>query len=464
MLYALSVLAGLIIGASTAWLIASTKAIKNMTSKVDDANRRANLAEVGSSNMKGTVDELRKQITKAAEDFEVLRLKMEAEHGAKIKAETQLSETILRLTEEKKLLDEAKTKLLDAFKATAGDTLNDSTNNFLKLANETFNKILNDAKGDLNVRQEALQGLVKPLSESLRQFDEHVRAIEKSRQDGYSSLTEQLKSVSETQQQLRVETSNLVSALRRPEVRGRWGELTLRRVVELAGMSKHCDFCEQVSVDTEDGRKRPDMVVNLPFDRQVVVDSKAPMDAYIDAIKANTEEERKSAMERHASQVRSHMDKLSSKGYWDQFTKAPEFVVMFVAGESFFGAAVEVDTALMEDALQKHVVMATPATLIALLRAVAYGWHQQEITQNAQAISELGKQLFERMSILSEHITDIGNALKKANESYNKSVSSLETRVLASARKFKDLGITAGKDKDILTPETIQISPRLPAE
>ena len=206
------------------------------------------------------------------------------------------------------------------------------------------------------------------------------------------------------------------------------------------------------------------MVVNLPFDRQVVVDSKAPMDAYIDAIKANTEEERKSAMERHASQVRSHMDKLSSKGYWDQFTKAPEFVVMFVAGESFFGAAVEVDTALMEDALQKHVVMATPATLIALLRAVAYGWHQQEITQNAQAISELGKQLFERMSILSEHITDIGNALKKANESYNKSVSSLETRVLASARKFKDLGITAGKDKDILTPETIQISPRLPAE
>jgi DNA recombination protein RmuC len=461
MLYAISALLGIVVGAIVAWVIASIRANKNATAKLEEANRRVSVAENDSSNLRGKNEELSKQIVKAAEDFEALRLKMETEHGAKVKAENQLFETLLRLDEERKMLEEARTKLVDAFKAIGGDTLNDSTTTFLKLAKETFEKVVTDAKGDLGTRQEAIQGLVKPLSESLKQFNEHVQAIEKSRQEGYAGLREQLKGVSETQQKLKAETGNLVTALRRPEIRGRWGELTLRRTVEAAGMSPHCDFCEQVSVDTEEGRQRPDMIVNLPSDRQIIVDSKAPIDAYIEATLAGSEEQRRSAMERHAAQVRGHIDKLSSKVYWEQFAKSPEFVVMFIAGESFFSAALEIDNGLMEAALQKHVVMATPATLIALLHAVAYSWRQEKIAENAQAISDLGKDLFERISNLTGHLVAMGNGLEKATEAYNKSVGSLETRVLASARRFKELGIASGKDIPVV--ETIQTVPRLPA-
>jgi DNA recombination protein RmuC len=213
-------------------------------------------------------------------------------------------------------------------------------------------------------------------------------------------------------------------------------------------------------VDTEEGRQRPDMIVNLPDDRQIVVDSKAPLDAYIDVTQANSEETRKTSMSRHAKQVRDHMEKLASKSYWNQFIKAPEFVVMFVAGESFFGAAVEVDSTLMEDALQKRVVIATPATLIALLRAIAYGWRQEQITENAQEISELGKQLFERMTIFVDHVVNIGKGIEKATESYNKAVGSLESRVLISARRFNELGVAPGKEIPVI--DTIQVMPRSP--
>ena len=458
MMYFLSVIGGVITGVITAWLVIKARVMKEFNSRLDDANQRARLAETTAANMSGTIEEIRRQLSAAEENAKTLITKYETEQGARIKAETQLSESSLRLEAEMKTIDEARTGLIDAFKAIAGDTLNNSTTAFLQLANEAFGKVMIEARGDLGARQAAINGLVNPLSESLRQFQEHIRAIEKSRLEGYASLSEQLKSASETQQQLKAETANLVTALRRPEVRGRWGELTLRRVVELAGMSQHCDFCEQVSVDTEEGRRRPDMIVNLPLDRQVVVDSKAPLDAYLDATNATTEDQRRSAMCRHAAQVRGHMDNLASKSYWDQFSKAPEFVIMFIAGESFFGAAVEVDSGLMEAALQKRVVIATPATLIALLRAVAYGWRQEQIAENAQAISELGKQLFERMSNLSDYLTSIGKGLEKATEAYNKSVASLETRVLSSARRFKDLGIAS--EKEIPIVDTIQISPR----
>jgi len=445
MMYGISVIAGLLVGGCVAWLIAV---------------HRASTAENNASVARGKSEELQKQIDQSTNDFIAFRIELKSEQAAKVKAETQLADTILRLEDEKKILEDAKTKLLDAFKAVASDTLNSSTTSFMTLAKETFDKVLTEAKGDLGVRHEAIQGLVKPLSESLKQFDEHVRTIEKSRQEAYAGLSEQLKGVSETQQMLRTETSNLVTALRRPEVRGRWGELTLKRVVELAGMSPHCDFCEQVSVDTEEGRQRPDMIVNLPDDRQIVVDSKAPLDAYIDVTQANSEETRKSSMSRHAKQVRDHMEKLASKSYWSQFSKAPEFVVMFVAGESFFGAAVEIDSNLMEDALQKHVVIATPATLIALLRAVAYGWRQEQISENAQEISELGKQLFERMTTFVDHVVNIGKGIEKATDSYNKAVGSLESRVLISARRFNELGVTPGKDIPVVEP--IQIMPRSP--
>jgi len=288
--------------------------------------------------MEATVTELRAQGQKASEDSAKLRDQLASESSARVKAETRLAETVQRLEEEKNLLDEAKAKLTDTFKALAGDTLNNGTEAFLKLAKETLDKVLADARGDVGKRQEAIQGMVKPLSESITNFEEHVRTIEKNRQEAYSGLTEHLKLLSTGQQQLQKETANLVTALRKPQVRGRWGEMTLRRVAELAGMSDHCDFAEQVTSSAEEARLRPDLIVRLPAEREIVVDAKVSLEAYLDATGADSEETRKEAMTRHATQVRTHMNALADKPYWTQFTKAPEFVVMFIPGESFFGA------------------------------------------------------------------------------------------------------------------------------
>ncbi len=462
MTIALYVLGSLIVAGVVAWLLSANRTRSKYEQTLQETRDRASSAEGKVSALEGTVAELRTQSEqrsqKAAEDFDKLRADLSTEKEARVKAETQAKETVNRLEEEKKLLADAKEKLTDAFKSLAGDTLDNTTSSFLKLAKETFEKVLTQAKGDLGQRQEAIQGLVKPLSESLKQFEAHVREMEKNREGAYSGIKEHLENVVSVQQQLQKETGNLVSALRTPQVRGRWGEMTLRRVVELAGMSEHSDFTEQVSVQSDTGRLVPDMIVHLPAGREIVVDAKVSLDAYLKATSAESEDERKEFFATHAKQIRTHMKSLGGKAYWNQFENTPEIVVMFIPGESFLAAAAHYDHSLIEDGMEMRVVLATPTTLIAVLRAVAFGWRQEQIAKNAQIVSDLGKQLYERMRVLAGHIGQVGNGLEKANSAYSKAVSSMESRVLPAARRFKDLGVATGDDIPILEP--IETTPR----
>ncbi|HMK49419.1 MAG TPA: DNA recombination protein RmuC [Thermodesulfovibrionales bacterium] len=391
-------------------------------------------------------DELRQQNRKYEDDVSRLRTDLDKERQTRIEALTRLDSAQRGFEEQKALIEAMKTEMTDTFNALSSAALKSSSEDFLRLASQHLGKVVADTRGRLGEHQAALDGMIKPLHETLRRYEEQIRAIEENRHKAYGSLEEQLRSLAATHENLQRETGNLVSALRKPQVRGRWGEMQLRRVAELSGMSVHCDFTEQQSVDTEKGKARPDMIVHLPMEREIVVDSKVSLEAYLDAASASTEEERRTKMARHAQQVRAHMNKLSSKEYWGQFRQSPEFVVMFIPGESFLSAALEMDTSLIEDGIQKKVIVATPTTFIALLSAIAYGWRQEQITRNAQEISELGRQFYERMQVLMQHFEGIGSGLEKAIGAYNRTVASLETRVLPSVRRLKELGVTGAQE------------------
>lgn len=364
-----------------------------------------------------------------------------------------------RLTEEKlAATDEVRRQLSDSFSALSQQALKHNSEEFLRLAQENLKQFQTHAQGELSQREKAIETLVKPIREALEKTEGQIRELEKERKEAYGSLNRHLEHMARTQQNLQDETRNLVNALRRPQVRGRWGEMTLKRLAELAGMIEYCDFFEQEHLRTEDGALRPDMVVRMPDGREIIVDVKTPLDAYLNAIEATDDETRKRAMAQHARNVQQRVAELASKGYWSQFKSAPDFVVLFIPGEQFLSAALEIDRDLLEQALRQKVILATPTSFVALLRAVAFGWRQSQLAENAERIREVGEDLYARLLSFGDHLGKLGRGLESSVKAYNSAVGSYDARVLPGARKFRELGISARKEAKAL--EQVETAPR----
>jgi DNA recombination protein RmuC len=430
-------LAALVAGAVVAWLAARVQASLL-------AQRKA---------------ELEREVEMARAQVGQLQQEASAAREARAALEATLASERKSTEEKLALLDAASEEMKAQFAALAWDALRSNNASFLQLAKSELESQQKQALGELEKREKAVETLVKPISESLQQVDDHVRELEKARAEAYGGLKSQVDSLLETQKALQTETGNLVKALREPQARGRWGELQLRRCLELAGMLGYCDFEEQVTVTGEDGRRRPDVVVKLPGGKNIVVDAKVPLVAYLAALEAPDDTTRNARLLDHARQVRQHVDNLSAKSYWSQFQPTPDFVVLFLPGEVFFRAAMDADPELIEYAVARKVMVTSPITLISLLRAVAYGWNQQNLAESARKISEAGKVLYERLCVMTTHIDSLGKKLDGTVKSYNEMLSSMEKRVFPAGRRIADLdrSLPAANLPD---PEQIERTPR----
>ncbi|CAA6692271.1 MULTISPECIES: DNA recombination protein RmuC [unclassified Lentimonas] len=376
----------------------------------------------------------------AQDELQALRAECSSVREALARTEAQYDAELKAAAEKLALLEEAKANLQDSFKALSSEALSKNNESFLNLAKTTLEKYQEGAKSDLAKRQEAINKTVEPVGEALKVFNERVAKIEQRRTETDASLQQQLKHLAESQVQLSRTTGSLVQALRAPQVRGQWGEMQLRRTVEMAGMINYCDFEEQASVETDEGqRQRPDMLIRLPNERVVVVDSKVPLAAYLDALQSEDPDHQKERMVAHARHIREHIKGLSAKSYWTQFDNAPEFVVLFIPNETIFSAALEQDPQLIELGVLNKVILATPTTLIALLKAIAYGWQQEAVAREAKEIAALGKELYERIGVVAGHFAKVGKSLGQSVDHYNKAVNSVESRLLVTAKKFEAL-------------------------
>jgi DNA recombination protein RmuC len=437
----IGLLVGVVAGVVVGLLVRSGHVARTRTAE-------ARLADAVAANRRLTEEHAAQQQLRATAQAETARLTAQLEHERTINQERAAG------------FEETRQQLTGEFARLSGEALRRNNEQFLQLADVKLNETRQAAEGELGKRQEAIEQLLKPIGEQLGKYDDGMRRLEVERQRAYTTLTEQMQQLSTSHDHLQKETRSLVTALRAPQTRGRWGELQLRRVVEMAGMLERCDFDEQVTSSTDQGRLRPDMVVHLPGGKNVAVDAKVPMQAFLEANEAEDETTRRMHLANHGRQLKAHVDALAKKEYWKQVDPSPEFVVAFVPGDPLLTTALEHVPGLMEHAVANHVLLATPTSLIALLRAVAYGWQQDAMAESAREVQQLGAELYQRLSVLGDHFAGVGKGLNGAVAAYNKAVGSLEGRVLVTARRFADMGVIGTGEKDIAPSITVDAAPR----